>query len=62
MDCREVPEWHIQELWEIKRSVEQDLAEIINTILDQVSTFANGQPQRDDVTLLVMRVQGVCDD
>jgi len=35
--------------------------EIINTILDQVSTFANGQPQRDDVTLLVMRVQG-CDD
>jgi serine phosphatase RsbU (regulator of sigma subunit) len=36
--------------------------EIINTILDQVSTFANGQPQRDDVTLLVMRVQGGCDD
>jgi serine phosphatase RsbU (regulator of sigma subunit) len=35
---------------------------IINTILDQVSTFANGQPQRDDVTLLVMRVQGGCDD
>jgi len=32
--------------------------EIINIILDQVSTFANGQPQRDDVTLLVMRVQG----
>ena len=36
--------------------------EIINAILEQVSTFANGQPQRDDVTLLVMRVQGGCDD
>jgi phosphoserine phosphatase RsbU/P len=36
--------------------------EIINTILDQVSTFANGQPQRDDVTLLAMRVEAGCDD
>ncbi len=36
--------------------------EIINTILEQVSTFANGQPQRDDVTLLVMRVEAGCDD
>jgi serine phosphatase RsbU (regulator of sigma subunit) len=36
--------------------------EIIDTILDQVSTFANGQPQRDDETLLVMRVEGGCDD
>jgi len=30
--------------------------------LDQVSKFANGQPQRDDVTLLVMRVQEGCED
>jgi sigma-B regulation protein RsbU (phosphoserine phosphatase) len=36
--------------------------EIIDTILDQVSKFANGQPQRDDVTLLVMQVQEGCDD
>ena len=36
--------------------------EIIDTILDQVSTFASGQPQRDDVTLLVMRVEAGCDD
>ena len=34
--------------------------EIINTVLEQVSTFANGQPQRDDVTLLVMRVEAGC--
>ncbi len=36
--------------------------EIIDRILDQVSKFANGQPQRDDVTLLVMQVLGGCDD
>ena len=36
--------------------------EIIDRILDQVSKFANGQPQRDDETLLVMRVQAGCDD
>jgi serine phosphatase RsbU (regulator of sigma subunit) len=29
--------------------------------LEQVSTFANGQPQRDDVTLLAMRVEAGCD-
>jgi len=36
--------------------------EIINAILEQVSTFASGQPQRDDETLLVMRVEAGCDD
>jgi serine phosphatase RsbU (regulator of sigma subunit) len=36
--------------------------EIINTILEHVSTFANGQPQRDDITLLVMRVEAGCDE
>ena len=36
--------------------------EIINAILEQVSTFANGQPQHDDITLLVMRVEAGCDD
>jgi len=36
--------------------------EVKASILEQVSTFANGQPQRDDVTLLVMRVQRGCDD
>jgi len=36
-------------------------AEIVTRILDEVSNFANGEPQRDDVTLLVMRVQQGCD-
>jgi serine phosphatase RsbU (regulator of sigma subunit) len=36
--------------------------EIINAILEQVSTFANGRPQRDDITLLVMRVEAGCED
>lgn len=36
--------------------------EIIKAILEQVSTSANGQPQRDDITLLVMRVEAGCDD
>ena len=35
--------------------------EIINSILEAVSQFADGQPQRDDVTLVVMRVQPGCD-
>jgi len=30
--------------------------------MDQVSMFANGQPQHDDMTLVVMAVQGGCDD
>jgi sigma-B regulation protein RsbU (phosphoserine phosphatase) len=33
---------------------------IIQCILDRVSSFANGQPQRDDMTLVVMRVQAGC--
>jgi phosphoserine phosphatase RsbU/P len=36
--------------------------EIINAILEQVSTSATGQPQRDDMTLLVMRVEAGCAD
>jgi serine phosphatase RsbU (regulator of sigma subunit) len=36
--------------------------EIINAILKQVSAFANGQPQRDDETLLVIRVEAGCDE
>jgi sigma-B regulation protein RsbU (phosphoserine phosphatase) len=35
--------------------------EVINAVLEQVARFANGQPQRDDVTLLVMRVEAGCD-
>jgi len=58
-----------QELWGqqrlealLKSSSRKTPKEIINAILEQVSTFANGQPQRDDITLLVMRVEAGCDD
>jgi serine phosphatase RsbU (regulator of sigma subunit) len=34
---------------------------IIECILNEVSAFANGQRQRDDVTIVVMRVQPGCD-
>ena len=36
--------------------------EILNAILERVSAFAKGQPQRDDETLLVMKVEAGCDD
>jgi len=35
--------------------------QIIESILDEVSAFANGQRQRDDATLVVMKVQEGCD-
>lgn len=34
--------------------------QVIESILDQVSSFASGQPQRDDMTLVVMSVQEGC--
>jgi serine phosphatase RsbU (regulator of sigma subunit) len=36
-------------------------AEIVSRILAEVSDFANGEPQRDDVTLVVMKVQPGCE-
>jgi len=35
--------------------------QIIKCILDEVSSFADGLPQRDDMTLVVMHVQEGCD-
>jgi len=35
--------------------------EIVERILAEVSDFAHGEPQRDDVTLVVMRVQAGCE-
>src|SRR5258708_26977328 len=35
--------------------------EIMERILDEVSGFAGGQPQRDDMTLLVLKVEEGCD-
>jgi sigma-B regulation protein RsbU (phosphoserine phosphatase) len=34
--------------------------QIINSILDEVSAFASGQAQQDDMTLVVMGVQAGC--
>lgn len=36
-------------------------SKIVECILDEVSDFANGEPQRDDVTLVVMKVQEGCE-
>jgi serine phosphatase RsbU (regulator of sigma subunit) len=55
--------WGEQSLEALLRSCSRKSPkEIINAILDQVSTFVNGEPQRDDVTVLVMRVEAGCDD
>jgi serine phosphatase RsbU (regulator of sigma subunit) len=35
--------------------------EIVERILADVSEFANGDPQRDDVTLVVVKVQEGCE-
>lgn len=54
--------WGQQRLENLLRSCSGETPErIIKRILDEVSAFTNGQPQRDDVTLVVMNVQKGCD-
>ena len=54
--------WGQQRLENLLRSCSRETPEqIIKRILDEVSAFTNGQPQRDDVTLVVMNVQKGCD-
>ena len=54
--------WGQQNLESLLRSCSRASPEkIIKSILDAVSAFASGQRQRDDVTLVVMRVQEGCD-
>ncbi len=54
--------WGEQRLENLLRSCSRETPEqIIKCTLDEVSAFANGQPQRDDVTLVVMSVQEGCD-
>jgi hypothetical protein len=36
-------------------------AQVIERVLDEVSSFADGLPQQDDMTLVVMRVHGGCE-
>jgi phosphoserine phosphatase RsbU/P len=54
--------WGQERLESLLRSCsEASSQQIVTRILDEVSAFANGQPQRDDVTLVVMNVQEGCD-
>jgi serine phosphatase RsbU (regulator of sigma subunit) len=54
--------WGQEKLENLLRSCSRGTPEqIIKCILDEVSAFANGQQQRDDVTLVVMTVQENCD-
>lgn len=55
-------QWGEQRLERLLRSCSQESPErIISGILDEVSAFADGQPQRDDATLVVMSVQEGCE-
>jgi serine phosphatase RsbU (regulator of sigma subunit)/DNA-binding transcriptional regulator YhcF (GntR family) len=55
-------QWGEQRLERLLRSCSRESPErIVNGILDEVSAFADGQPQRDDATLVVMSVQEGCD-
>jgi serine phosphatase RsbU (regulator of sigma subunit) len=54
--------WGQRGLENLLRSCSHETPEqIIKCILDEVSTFADRLPQRDDMTLVVMRVQEGCD-
>ena len=51
-----------QRLESLLRSCSRGTPErIIHRILDEVSRFAEGKKQRDDMTLVVMTVQEGCD-
>jgi phosphoserine phosphatase RsbU/P len=54
--------WGVERLESLLRSCSQMApGEIVERILAEVSDFANDEPQRDDVTLVVMKVQEGCD-
>src|SRR5215469_10100 len=53
--------WGDQRLERLLRSSSASTsAEIVDSVLLEVSAFASGQPQKDDATLVVMRVQPGC--
>jgi serine phosphatase RsbU (regulator of sigma subunit) len=53
--------WGVERLESLLRSCSRMVpGEIVERILAEVSDFANGEPQRDDVTLVVMKVQEGC--
>jgi hypothetical protein len=52
--------WGEEKLENLLRSCHRASSEqIIECILGELSTFANSQPQRDDMTLVVMKVEGL---
>lgn len=54
-------QWELGRLESLLRSCGQRApSEIVECILAEVSVFANGEPQRDDLTLVVMKVQEGC--
>jgi serine phosphatase RsbU (regulator of sigma subunit) len=54
--------WGLERLEGMLRSCSQMApGEIVERILAEVSDFAEGEPQRDDVTLVVMKVQEGCE-
>jgi serine phosphatase RsbU (regulator of sigma subunit) len=54
--------WGVERLQSLLRSCSRMApSEIVERILAEVSDFADGEPQRDDVTLVVMQVQDGCD-
>jgi serine phosphatase RsbU (regulator of sigma subunit) len=62
VENRRSDQWGEQRLEKLLRSCSRESPErIVNDILDEVSAFADGQPQRDDATLVVMSVQEGCD-
>jgi serine phosphatase RsbU (regulator of sigma subunit) len=53
--------WGEEKLENLLRSCHRASSEqIIECILGELSTFANHQPQRDDMTLVVMKVEEGC--
>jgi DNA-binding GntR family transcriptional regulator len=53
--------WGVERLETLLRSCgRMTPRKIVERILAEVSNFANGEPQRDDVTLVVMKVQDGC--
>ena len=54
--------WGLESIEKLLRSCSQKAPkEIVECILAELSDFTNGEPQRDDVTLVVMKVQEGCE-
>jgi sigma-B regulation protein RsbU (phosphoserine phosphatase) len=55
-------QWGLERLENLLRSYGQMApTEMVEQILTEVSDFADGEPQHDDITLVVMKVQEGCE-